>query len=198
MVSDATISKSRKIRIFPDGEQRHILRQWFSISRFVYNKTVEYLKQPGTKAHWKGIKTTILHDLPDWCADAPYQVKSIAVRDACIAVREAKRRHRETGKVHEVKFRSRKSPVQSTFIPATAIKERGIYHTKLGDMRYAESLPAPVKDSRLVLRDGRYHLNVSTEAPVQQVENQGRIVALNLIVQVCSAKKYRNAAWNTL
>ncbi|MXZ24958.1 MAG: IS200/IS605 family element transposase accessory protein TnpB, partial [Caldilineaceae bacterium SB0665_bin_21] len=33
--------------------------------------------------------------------------------------------------------------------------------------------------SRLVLRDGRYHLHVSTAAPVQQVENQGRIVALD-------------------
>ena len=109
----------------------------------------------------------------------PYLVKSIAIRDACIAVREAKRRYRETGKVHEVKFRSRKSPVQSVYIPATAIKDRGVYHTMLGDMRYAEALPSPVKDSRLVLRDGRYHLHVSTEAPVQQVENQGRIVALD-------------------
>ena len=30
-----------------------------------------------------------------------------------------------------------------------------------------------------MLRDGRYHLHVSTETPVQQVESQGRIVALD-------------------
>ena len=149
------------------------------MSRFVYNRTVEYLRQPGTQADWKGIKTGILCGLPAWCADTPYLVKSIAVRDACIAVREAKRKYRETGEFQEVGFRSRKSPVQSIYIPATAIKDRGIYHTKLGDIHYAEPLPAPVKDSRLVLRDGRYHLHVSTEAPVQQVENQGRIVALD-------------------
>ena len=106
-------------------------------------------------------------------------MKAIAIRDACIAVRDAKRRYRETGKVHEVKFRSRKAPVQSVHIPATAIKDRGLYPTMRGGLRCAEPLPSPVKDAHLGLRDGRYHLHVSTEAQVQPVENQGRIVALD-------------------
>ena len=120
--------------VHPDAEQRAIIKQWFGVSRFVYNRTVEYRQQPGTKANWKGIKSGILHDLPDWCADVPYQVKSIAIRDACLAVREAKRKHRETGKMHQVNFCSRKSPVQSIFLPASAIMDRGIYPTKLGDL----------------------------------------------------------------
>ena len=174
-----TVGKSRKIRISPTAEQRALLRRWFGVSRYVYNRTVGYLKQPGTKANWKAVKTGILHDLPEWCAEVPYQVKSIAIRDACTAVREAKKQFRRTGKFQAIGFRSRKHPVQSIHIPASAIKDRGVYHTLLGDMHHAEPIPAPVKDSRLVLRDGRYHLHVSTEAPVQQVENQGRIVALD-------------------
>ncbi len=179
MVSGGTVGKSRKIRIYLDAWQRALLKRWFGVSRFVFNRTVEYLQQPGTKANWKKIKGGILNSLPAWAAEVPYQIKSIAVRDACKAVRDAKKKYRATGKLQKVSFRSKNAPSQSIHIPASAIKARGVYHTKLGDLHYAEPLPATIKDSRLTLRDGQYHLSVSTTEPVQQTKNQGRIVALD-------------------
>ena len=54
--SESTSKKSKKIRIYLKCEQRQLLRQWIGVARFTYNRTVEHLQQPDTKANWKAIK----------------------------------------------------------------------------------------------------------------------------------------------
>src|SRR5262245_40810029 len=40
----SAVLKSRKIRLYPTAAQRAIFRRWLGTSRFVYNRTLEYLK----------------------------------------------------------------------------------------------------------------------------------------------------------
>ena len=112
----ATVKKSKKIRLYLTKQQERTVDRWFGVARYVYNQTVEYLRQPGTVANWKAIKGGILDLLPEFCADVPYQIKSVAVRDACIAVREAKKKYATNGSINQVSFRSRKNPTQSCYI----------------------------------------------------------------------------------
>ena len=42
----------------------------------------------------------------------------------------------------ELRFRSRKNPKQSCYIPDDAVTEHGVYHTILGPLRMAEAIPA--------------------------------------------------------
>lgn len=114
--SENTVTRSRKIRVYPNKEQKSILNNWFGASRFAYNKTVEFLKQPDTKAQWKSIKTDLMHDMPDWSKEVPYQIKSVAIRDCCQAVSNAKKKFKQTGKFNEVKFRSKKRGDNNLFI----------------------------------------------------------------------------------
>ena len=179
MDSEVTVTKSKKIRVYPTVDQREILRQWFGTARFTYNKTIALLNNTDTKANWKAIKTPIIHDLPDWSKDTPYQVKSIAIRDACIAVREAKKKCKNTGEHQSVSFKSKKNPSDSIFIPNSAIKDCGVYHTMLGDLKMSEALPDNIRDSRLVKEDDRYYLCVSYTAPKQKRKSSGRVVALD-------------------
>lgn len=174
-----TVVKSKKIRLFLTKQQEKQIEQWFGAGRFVYNRTIEYLKQPGTKAQWKEIKTGILSALPEWCDNTPYQIKSIAVRDACIAVRSAKEKYRSVGSSSNMKFKSKKNPVQSCYIPKAAVLPDGIYYTKLGKIRYGENLPESFGDCRLVRRYGRYYLCLPIEAQRIVGENQARVVALD-------------------
>ena len=67
-VSEVTARKSSKIRIFLNADQKALLKRWFGVSRFVFNKTIKYLQEPGTKANWLAIKTGILNSLPNWAA----------------------------------------------------------------------------------------------------------------------------------
>jgi putative transposase len=178
--SGSTVRKSSKIRIYPNATQRNLIRQWFGVSRLVFNTTVKYLQQPDTKANWKAIKGEILKSLPEFCSGVPYQIKSIAVKDACKAVSNAKAKFKLTGQVQQVSFRSRKNPYQSCYIPKSAVKPRGVYHTILGQLGYAEELPENFGDCRLVRVHGQYYLCVPEEvSTTKKPDNQGRVVALD-------------------
>lgn len=121
----------------------------------------------------------ILNNLPKWSKPVPYQIKSIAIRDACIAVREAKVKYSKTGQVQQVKFKSRKNPTQSCYIPKSAVSSKGIYHTKLGQIRLKEPIPEGFGDGRIVVQRGQYYLCLSVDLPKYNLENQGRVVALD-------------------
>ena len=88
--SAATARLSKRIRVYPNREQKKTVKLWFDAARWRYNQTIETLRQPDTTANWKKIKTPIIKAIPSHLAPAPYQVKSIAVRDACKAVSNAK------------------------------------------------------------------------------------------------------------
>ena len=166
------------------------MRLWFDAARWCYNETVARLRESGSVANWKAIKTEIIHAAPERLRAAPYQVKSIAVRDACLAVRRCKQANKELAAAKrdgqrldesfaEVGFRSRKYPRQGCFIPASAVSDHGVYYTMLGDLRMAESIPDDPKDSRLTLHNGQYHLSVPVEAQRRVNETQARVVALD-------------------
>ena len=165
----ATARLSRRSRIYPTTEQKATLRLWFDASRWCYNRTIELLTtgDDPPKANWKAVKTVIIHGVPQRLKAAPYQVKSIAVRDACLAVSALKRRNQgmKRGEIGfaEASFRSRKYD-QNCFIPSSAVKPRGVYPKILGDLKMAEPIPEGPKDSRLVFSHGRYHLAVPVEA----------------------------------
>jgi len=150
-------------------------------ARYVYNQTVEYLRQPDTKASWLNIKTGILNSLPEWAKDVPYQIKSIAIKDACIAVRQAKIKFKQTGQFQEVKFRSRKAQRDSIYIPKSAISPTSVYWTLLGEtLNPREMFPQIKYDGRLVCQQGQYYLCIPYDKAIKQAENQRQpLVALD-------------------
>ncbi len=124
--STPTPTQARKIRVYPTKEQRRMLRLWFDAARWCYNETVARLKaDTELKANWKALKTEIIHAVPERLKDTPYQVRSIAVRDACRAMSEVKRRNKALGpglaggEYHELRFRSRKGPSKAATSPKT-------------------------------------------------------------------------------
>ena len=99
------------------------------------------------------IKKDLLKQLPKWCGPVPYQIKAIAVKEAHQAYWKAKGHPR---------FRSRKAPMQSCYIPKSAInKDEGIYPKISGQgLRYSEPLPEIPLDSRLVYQYHEWFLSV--------------------------------------
>ena len=103
--------------------------------------------------------------------DSCYEVKSNAVREACLAVSAVKKLNRELaadqGKgirkeqtYARARFRSRKNPSQTIFIHASALSHRGVYHTLLGPLKKREPIPHAHGDAKLTLRHHQYHLSV--------------------------------------
>ena len=93
--------------MYPTGDQRRTLRLWFDAARWCYNEAVARLRRTGEPANWKAIKTEIIHAVPERLRAAPYEVKSISVRDACRAVSEVRRRNRRLAKRNKYRAASR-------------------------------------------------------------------------------------------
>ena len=158
------------MRIYPDRDQRAKLKLWFDAARFTYNRTIELLTADGApNASWLKIKKQILTKLPDWTKPTPYEVKSNAVRDACLAVSAVKKFNKQL-KIDRAKgirlqedyahFRSRRDDSQTIFIHASALSHRGVYHTLLGPLKKREPIPHAHGDAKLTLRHHQYHLSV--------------------------------------
>ena len=188
-----TVTKSKKIEIFPTVEQKSILRKWFGTSRYVYNQAVCLLADGDTPTNFKKLVPIVFERLPDWHRETPRQIKVGAVMDACQAVRNAKAKCKETGEFQNVKYRSRKRK-QTLYLRADSLKVNGFFVRFLGDMKMAEPLPAnpqgagkvserdtdaEVKDSQLVMENGRYFLCVPYVEKKKTREPSGRIVALD-------------------
>ena len=191
--SGDTVIKSKKIEISPTTEQKAILRKWFGGSRFFYNRAVDALKD-GASTNFKTLAPQLIADAPDWHVDIPRQIKVGAVMDACQAVRNAKVKGKQTGEFQKVKFRSRKQSRQTLYLRADTLRANGFYGQKLGEMQMTESLPAKpqgkgkqserdtiheVKDSQLIMENGRYFLCVTYVEKRKPRNPSGRIVALD-------------------
>lgn len=120
-------------------------------------------------------KKKLLSELEDWAKAVPYQIKGMSVYDAYQAFIINVKQH----KPFNLKFKSRKNPKQSCFIPSSAIKSGGIYVRTSGPVKMAEALPSNMKDSRLVFENNQWYLTVPHSEVVNIPENQGRIVALD-------------------
>ena len=126
-----------------------------------------------------GAAKELLPTLPEWAKSIPYQVKKIAVEDAYKAFINGCRKAKKTGEQFCLKFRSRKDPNQSCFIPLSALKETGIYPRIAGKLKLSETYPDNVRDSRLVCEHGRWFINIPYRVAIMSSENQGRFVALD-------------------
>jgi len=101
----------------------------------------------------------VLEKTPDWAKDIPYQIKRVAVFDYYNAKANAVGKFKKTNEFQEIHFRSKKNPKQSCYIPKPAVKELGVYHTKLGKLKAAEKIETET-DSRITYERGRYYLIV--------------------------------------
>ncbi|RKU31134.1 hypothetical protein C6499_04930 [Candidatus Poribacteria bacterium] len=147
-----------------------------------------------TPKNFKGLVPIVFDQLPEWHVETPRQIKAGAVIDACQAIKNAKVKCKETDKFQKVSFRSRKNPRQTLYLRADSLKKNGFYVRLLGQMKMSEPLPAKpqgtgkvserdtnaeVKDSQLIMENGRYFLCVSYVEKKKTREPSGRIVALD-------------------
>lgn len=158
------------MRLSPTKEQKRIFRFWTDTARWVYNWTFDYIRScVGFVPTWYDIKKEATRILPAWTKPVPFQIKGVAIKDALKAFWDAKGRP---------KFKSRKNPVQSCFIPSSAIKAAGIYPRVSGPgLKYNEVLPEKPKDSRLVWRHNLWHLSIPRLTAISRSENQASDIA---------------------
>lgn len=188
---ESTIIKSKKIYLNPTKQQKKILTIWGGTSRFVYNRTIDYINScdKSTKLpRWDLIFKEINLVLPEWTKDVPYQIKKIACKDAVSVLFMAIRNLKKGNIKHfKLQYRTKKDIKTTIYIPKDAVKLNGIYYTILGKTKYNEKLPTINYDCRLVEMYGDYYLCVPEKTTKAiRVDNQDqsiKAVAIDLGVR---------------
>ena len=126
--------------------------------------------------------TTVLSELTEsYIKSIPYQIKKIAVKDSYTSWRTNCKKTKKTGKLFKLRYKTRKNPIQSCYIPKQSVSENGIYHTISGKLKFSERewLNNDFCDCRLINDHGRWYLSVPHKITTSATENQGGIVALD-------------------
>lgn len=182
-VSSATVTKSRRIRIYPTQQQKQLFKQWFGVGRKVYNTCINHFKDKDIEFKgWMDMSNTVLSELTEtYIKDVPYQIKKVAVKDSYTSWRTNCKKTKKTDKPFKLRYKTRKNPVQSCYIPKSAVSESGIYHTISGILKFSERewIKNDICDCRLINDHGRWYLSVPQKFSNVATENQGGIVALD-------------------
>ena len=180
---EETFIKSRKIRIYPTQQQKILFKKWFGVSRKFYNETLAIYKN-GSQKTWDKVFQEIAEQNKDcdYIKSVPYQVKNRAVKDYKIAFSINKKIAKRLGKPFEMKFRSKKNPKQSCYIPKSAISSSGIYHTIAGKLKVKERQwfkNEKICDCRLTFEFGKWFLVIPKEVKTTPIDNQEGVVAID-------------------
>lgn len=175
--------KSRKIRIYPTQQQKVLFKQWFGVARKFYNETLTIYKN-GSEKTWDKVYKDIAEQNKehDYIKSVPYQIKKIAVKDYRKALSINKMKAKRLGKPFEMKFKSKKNPKQSCYIPKSAISSSGIYYTIAGKLKMKERVwfeSKDIKACRLTLEFGKWFIVIPKEVKTTPIENQEGIVAID-------------------
>lgn len=106
----------------------------------------------------------------------------MAVKDCYVSWVSNCRKAKRVGRAFTLRFRTRKNPRQSCYIPKSAVRESGIYHTISGSLKYAERdwLDNEIQDCRLLCEYGKWFIVVPMRTSAcRTAESQGGAVAID-------------------
>jgi putative transposase len=176
-----TVVRSKKIRIYPKNPQQ--ARRYLGLSRWWYNRTINYINQPDTKASLYNVRKIVQKgdDIPEWAMDCPQRIREHAMSDACDAVKNAKVKCQKTGQFQKVSYRARRDPIQSFGFDAQSLKQDYVFNLKKFKMEFeaTEEINVDLEDIRIVREGSRYFLITPQKRHYQVPENQ-RIDAVAL------------------
>ena len=169
--------RSKKIRIYPKPESKNTLNKYTGLSRYWYNKAIEYLKQAGTKAVLKEVRQIQKCEHPEWAFDCPQRIREHAMADACQAVKAAKLKFKKTKQIQKVKFKAKKDAIQGFGFDAQSLKANFVFNPKHRGFFYAtENFNASLEGTRIVREDNRWFLIVPQQIVIKIPDNQRDLV----------------------
>ena len=174
------IEKKKKVKVI---DQKLIIKKWFNVARYCYNKSVEFLadkKKSEGKTSFYSVRKELNATLPDFIKEVPYEIRDGAYKDACIAVKTAKKLYKKDKKFRKIKFKSRKDVHNSILIPKSSIGNNCIYKRYLDKMLTSKTFSKPDCNSRLYYnkKDG-FYLCLSVKYNNKKTNKQKQYIALD-------------------
>ncbi len=164
------ITRSYRIRIFPNGAQRCLRDRWFGAYRWLWNTALEIR----TEAYRQCALTLTGNDISRWLTqwkrtEGHEWLNAVPATCLCQCLRDQDRAFRNyfVGRAKYPKFKRKGSAGSLRFQGAGAVWKRGVLTLpKLGALKLAESLPSVDRPDLVTLTldaAGRYFVSFSAE-----------------------------------
>jgi putative transposase len=166
-----TISKSRKIRIYPKKTSK--LNNYLGLSRYWYNQAVAYLRQPGTKASFYDLRKILREGRPNWAFDCPQRIRMHSINEACKAVQNAKRKYIITKQYQQVSFRKKRDLKQGFGFDKISLRKNFVFKGKNKiEFKASEVINPELEGTKIIKESGRWFVIVPGKSKIQKPENQ--------------------------
>jgi putative transposase len=182
-----SITRSYRIRAYPNGAQRRLLDRWFGATRWLWNTALairsEAYRECGLSLTGNDLsrwltqwKRTPGHE---WLAQIPSTVLTQCLRD-----QDAAFRNFFAGRARYPKFKRKRASGSARFQNVGRRWARGVLSLpKLDSLKLAEALPEVERPNLVTLsRDsaGRYHVTFSVEVPKALLPITHRVVGVDV------------------
>ena len=198
-----TVTRSYRIRAYPNGAQRRLLHRWFGAARWLWNTALEIRSEAYREcgltltgndvSRWlTQWKSTLGHE---WLALVPATCLTQCLRDQDVAFRNF-----FAGRARYPRFKRKSTSGSLRFQGVGAAWARGVATLpKLGALKLAESLPVVERPDLVTLsRDpcGRYHLSFCAKVETSLLPITQRSVGVDLglkdLATLSTAEKIAN------
>lgn len=116
--------RNKKIRIYPDKNQRQMLKKWIGTYRFTYNYTKDIIIKHKNKKNFQLLRDAIVTEKDNtlmndkkWIFDTPKEIRANSIRELLS--------HLDSH--NDVKYKSKKQPTQTINIPKKSYKKYDKY-----------------------------------------------------------------------
>ena len=180
------------IQIYPTKKQRKILTDWRHTNRYVYNKSLAYIKNNGNNTiNFQSLRNKLVTNtvkdndgnkiqnplVNHWETKTPKEIRAYSVKDVVTSFKSAFSNFKN-GNITNFKlgFRKKKQTTSSFTVQKQSIKYKNnqflIYNTFFGGdgftigKRTIKKLPKDFevdKDSKIVYKQGKYYLSIPEE-----------------------------------
>jgi putative transposase len=193
---------TRKIRIYPNKEQKLLFKKCFGTHRYFYNKAVWTVKsnesiinkkeRANANSFYSVRNKCIINDdqLTEddmWMKEIPYDTRQLAVK-VMISARKAALSNLKNGNITQFKMRyiNKKTSNNVFYIDKNALKNGGLFKSRLKENRFIVSK----RDKKTVQnsqgdfsitqdKDGRYYINIVIIPEEEKLSKLKNICALD-------------------
>ena len=204
----AAVTRSYRIRAYPNGAQRRMLDQWFGASRWLWNTALGIRSEAHRHCGLKLTGIDLSKWLTQWKRTAGHEWLT-GVPATCLTqiLRDQDRAFSNffAKRARYPRFKAKRTGGALRFQDIGTAWDRGILSLpKLGPLKLSEALPEVAKPDMVTLRQdaaGRYFVSFSAEVNVAVLPVTGKVIGVDLGLthlatlssgeKIAAPKKYR-------